>query len=201
MTDPIKPFSLSCERNQYAILDVLQNTFEVGVRHVLEIGSGTGQHAVYFAQHFPEIRWQTSDMVENHVGIQMWLEEAQLANVISPVEYQIGQSQWPKGPVDVVFSANTLHIISVELVKMLIQDLGDNLEKGNQVIFYGPFKYQGEFTAASNVKFERWLKNIDPLRGIRDFETIVELMHDQGFTLLHDINMPANNQLLIFKRL
>lgn len=201
MTDTIKPFSPSCERNQLAILNALKENFTNGVQQVLEIGSGTGQHAVYFAQHLSKITWQTSDIKENHAGIQMWLDESHLDNVKSPIEYQIGQNQWPEGKVDVVFSANTLHIISFELVKVLINDLGQNLKKGTRVMFYGPFKYQGEFTSESNAVFEQWLKEIDPLRGIRDFEVIIELMYEQGFILRLDINMPANNQLLIFERL
>ncbi len=201
MTAAEKPFSPSCERNQIVLLEVLQTQLRTGGRQVLEIGSGTGQHAVFFAQHLPAITWQTSDIKKNHSGIQMWLDEADLDNVLAPIEYQIGKSQWPAVEIDLVFSANTLHIMAFDLVKILIKDMGQNLKKGNRVMFYGPFKYQGEFTSESNAEFELWLKDIDPLRGIRDFEVIDQLMNQQGFILLNDINMPANNQLIIFERL
>lgn len=180
---------------------MLQEHLRSSDKHILEVGSGTGQHAVYFGKHLADLYWQTSDVLMNHEGIQMWLDEAELSHVLAPAEYQIGQSSWPDFDADVVFSANTLHIISTELVQHFISDLGKNLYTGNRFFYYGPFKYNGDFTSPSNAEFERWLKNIDSQRGIRDFECIVELMQAQRFTLLHDLSMPANNQLLIFEKL
>lgn len=200
MAEAEKPYSPSCERNQAAILEVFQKHFRETDRQVLEIGSGTGQHAVYFGQAIKQVIWQTSDVKENHAGINKWLAEAQLTHVLAPIEYTIGESDWPNFEADVVFSANVLHIISFELVQKFILDLGGNLNSGSRVFFYGPFKYQGQFTSASNADFESWLKNIDPLRGIRDFETIEKLMQKQGFNLQLDISMPANNQFLIFEK-
>ncbi|TDR22641.1 DUF938 domain-containing protein [Marinicella litoralis] len=196
-----KPFSPSCERNQSVLLEVLKQHLRTDDKQVLEIGSGTGQHAVFFAENLPALLWQTSDIKANHAGIQLWLDEANLNNVQSPIEYEIGKDQWPDIKADLIFSANTLHIIPFEWVKLLIQSMGQNLRKGALVMFYGPFKYQGEFTSASNADFDLWLKDIDPLRGVRDFETIVALMDEQRLPLRQDINMPANNQMLIFERL
>ncbi len=195
-----KPFSPACERNQQAILAVLQEVLQDAELQLLEVGSGTGQHAVFFGRHLPNITWQTSDVADNHAGINKWLDEAQLKHVLPPLEYQIGQQQWPTADIDVVFSANTLHIISIELVQQLIDDMGKNLQAGTRVVFYGPFKYQGAFTSESNAQFDLWLKDIDPQRGIRDFETIKLWMGKQGFILQQDINMPANNQVLLFEK-
>lgn len=199
-TDEEKPFSPSCERNQAVILATLRKNLRASDQHLLEVGSGTGQHAVYFGQNLPHIIWQTSDVLANHIGIKLWLDEAKLNNVLLPIEYQIGHNQLPAENSDVVFSANTLHIISKVLVNQLIEDLGKNLETGARVIFYGPFKYQGEFTSDSNAEFDLWLRAIDPLRGVRDFEVIERLMSEQGLVMLKDLAMPANNQLLIFEK-
>ena len=195
-----KPFSPACERNQAAILAQLQKLLRHSDKQVLEIGSGTGQHAVYFGQNLPQINWQTSDVTANYHGINSWLQEANLDNVLPPLAYEIGRDQWPVENTDVVFSANTLHIISEALVKQLIQDLGNHLKTGNRVLFYGPFKYKGEFTSESNTEFDLWLKDMDPLSGVRDFEVVEKLLSEQGFILLEDISMPANNQLLLFEK-
>ncbi len=195
-----KPFAPACERNQEVILSILQKKLRKTDRRILEIGSGTGQHAVYFGLNLPHIIWQTSDVKENHVGINMWIDEVKLTNVLPPMEYEIGSSQVSASNIDVVFSANTLHIISEPLVYQLIQDLAENLKAGTRVMFYGPFKYQGKFTSESNADFDLWLKDIDPLRGIRDFEEVNNLMKAQGFTMVEDIVMPANNQFLVFEK-
>jgi len=200
MNEPEKHFAPACERNQAVILQVIQQYLRTSDKHILEIGSGTGQHAIYFGRGLPHIRWQTSDVAANHTGINMWLHEAGLENVLPPAEYEIGHNKWPVENTDVVFSANTVHIISEALVKRLILDLGENLEHGARVMFYGPFKYQGEFTSESNAEFDLWLKDIDPLRGVRDFESIEALMKAQGFALIEDLSMPANNQLLLFEK-
>lgn len=195
-----KPFSPSCERNQQVILDALKKCLRPTDKYIFEIGSGTGQHAVFLAEHLPNIDWQTSDVAENHAGITMWLKEARLDNVLPPLEYEIGENKFPDTVVDVAFSANTLHIISETLVEQLIEDLGQSLKPGTRVMFYGPFKYQGEFTSESNADFDLWLKDLDLKRGIRDIETVTASMSAQNFILLKDISMPANNQLLLFTK-
>ena len=164
-----KPFAPSCERNQAVILKTMQPFIRSDDKQLLEVGSGTGQHAVFLATHLPQLNWQTSDLVANHAGIRMWLDESKLSNVLPPLPYEIGQDNWP-APADVVFTANTLHIMAEALVSRLIQDLGANLISGNRVIIYGPFKYQKQFTSTSNADFDLWLKQQDPVSGIRDFE-------------------------------
>ncbi len=169
-------------------------------KRLLEVGSGTGQHAVYMGQHLPGLAWQTSDVRENHVGIQMWLDEHRLQNVLPPLPYQIGQDPWPDFKADLIFTANTLHIISAELVDQLIVDMGSHLAIGNRVMIYGPFKYQGEYTSESNADFNLWLQERDPLSGIRDFESVHHAMDLQSMKLIADHNMPANNQMLIYEK-
>lgn len=200
MTVIEKPFAPACERNQAVILEQLQQWLSTPGQSVLEIGSGTGQHAVYFAAQIPHITWQTADVIEKHAGINLWLADARLTNVLPPVEYAIGHSQWPDGQYDVVYSSNVLHIISEALVELMISDLGAHLKKAAQVIFYGPFKYSGQYTADSNADFDQWLQAHDPQSGIRDFEVIESLMQQQRFKLVKDITMPANNQLLVFEK-
>ena len=200
MSETEKPFAPACERNQAIILEVLQRVLRPTDKNILEIGSGTGQHAVYIGEKLPDIIWQTSDVKNNHTGIRMWLEEMKLDNVRPPVEYEIGRSKWPVKNIDLVFSANTIHIISETLVKQLIQDLGQHLLLGNRVLFYGPFKYQGDFTSESNAEFDVWLKEQDPLSGIREFELIDDTLNTYGFELVEDIQMPAHNQFLVFEK-
>ena len=195
-----KPFSPACERNQKVILENEQKWLRPTDKHILEIGSGTGQHAVYFGQNLPHITWQTSDVMDNHAGIDMWLAESAAENVKSPLTYEIGRHKFPTVNADVVFSANTLHIISEDLVKQLIVDLGESLKPACRVMFYGPFKYRGEFTSQSNAEFDLWLQDVDPLRGVRDFESIHDLMRQQNFVMITDVTMPANNQLLLFEK-
>lgn len=198
--DTEKPFAPACERNQQVILEVLNKHLTADCKNILEIGSGTGQHAVYMAAKLPQINWFTSDVRINHDGINQWLNESQLDNVSKPFAYEVGVDVWPNVDADVVFTANTLHIISLDLVTKLIDDIGKNLTKGARLMIYGPFKYQGEYTSTSNADFDQWLKDIDERRGIRDFEFIQDSLRRQKFLLIDDIKMPANNQFLIFEK-
>jgi len=193
-----KPFAPSCERNQSVILDVLKSIITDEDKHLLEIGSGTGQHAVFMAPNFPHLQWQTADLEENHAGINMWIDDAKLDNISAPIIYESGQSVFPDIDVDIVFTTNTLHIMSWQNVKVLIKQLGENLKKGAKIIIYGPFNYNRQFTSESNAKFDVWLKQQEPHRGIRNFEDIVQLMLAQSIHLKQDIEMPANNRILYF---
>lgn len=196
MTD--KPFAPSCENNKTPILDVLIEVF--GDRSlVLEIGSGTGQHAVHFAAALPHLQWQTSDLEENHAGIKLWLREAALDNVHPPVELDVTQADWPEG-FDAVFTANTTHIMPWTAVVEMIGRIGEQLPSGGVFCQYGPFNYNGEFTSPSNAGFDRWLKEINPARGIRDFEAVQKQANKAGLTLVKDYAMPANNRLLVWRK-
>ena len=194
-----KPYSESCEQNREPILAVLRVAF--ADRHrALEIGSGTGQHAVYFAPELPHLVWQTADVRAHHPGIHAWLNEAALPNVLPPLELDVNQSPWPSGSYDAVFSANTLHIMGWPEVERFFAGVGALLEPGGVLVVYGPFNYNGQFTSESNARFDVWLKARDPASGVRDFEAVDALARAQGLVLQHDIAMPANNRSLVWQR-
>ena len=191
-----KPFSQSCENNKQAILSALTGEFTQPQR-ILEIGTGSAQHAVYFAAKLPHLTWQTSDLACNHAGIHSWLDSVSLANLQRPILLDLNQP-WPIDNVDGIFTANTLHIVSWPLVINFFQGVGEHLSSGGKLCIYGPFNYQGQFTSQSNADFDVWLKNIDVERGIRDIEAISQLANQQGLILRDDYAMPANNRLLVF---
>ena len=144
-----KPFAESCEQNREPIFQILK-AFVKGKRTLLEIGSGTGQHAVYFARHFPFLEWQTSDLAESHEGIQAWIDDSGLSNIRPPMLLDVGQSDWPERQYDLVFSANTLHILSEAQVAKLFSNLPCVLHENSQALVYGPFNYGGRYTSESN---------------------------------------------------
>ncbi len=193
-----KPVAPACERNRDPILSVLKSAF-ANVKHVLEIGSGTGEHGVYFAEHMPWLEWQCSDVKENLPGIEMWVEEADLSNLPVPIELDVTGTCINRN-YDAVFTANTLHIISTTLVEDFFRVPGSISNNDVALVIYGPFNYNGEFTSESNAQFELWLKQRDPLSGIRDFEWIKQLANNAGFHLIKDHEMPANNRCLHWQR-
>jgi len=192
-----KPFAPSCERNREAILEVLKKTIGDDNKLLLEIGSGTGQHARYFAPEFPHLQWQTSDCESNHEGIKEWIKDGS-SNILSPVSYEVGKDNFPETEADLIFTANTFHIMSWKLVKTLIKQLGKSLKPGSKLIIYGPFNKVGKYTSESNEKFDQWLKDRDPKSGIRSLEDVSSHMLKNGFFLKEEIEMPANNKILIF---
>lgn len=194
-----KPFSQACENNKEPVLQVLERYF-VQAGNVLEIGSGTGQHAVWFARHLPHLVWQTSDLPENHPGIRQWLNEARLPNLKSPVELDVSSNAWPVDQVDYVFSANTAHIMPWPAVIKMFAGVGKRLVSGGVFGLYGPFNYQGAFTSDSNAAFDRCLREKASHRGIRDFEAIQQQAGENGLLLLEDVAMPANNRLLVWRK-
>ena len=194
----MKPFSESCERNKEPILNVLREHFSSATQ-VLEIGSGTGQHAVHFARQMPHLTWQTADLPANHEGIRLWLEEAGLKNVLPPLTLDmLSPETWPLTTFDALFSANTFHIMSWAAVQRAFDFIGAALAPGGVLAVYGPFNYGGEYTSDSNRNFDVWLKNRDPLSAIRDFEAVNALAQAQGLRLTADVSMPANNRTLIW---
>ena len=150
----MKPYSESCEQNRNPILEVLNEEL-VNTGSLLEIGSGTGQHAVYFAPHFPNLHWQTSDLEANHDGIKQWLTEANLPNTLHPLELDVGSSNWPKTQFEFVYSANTAHIMSWAMVVNMLEQIGKILKPGGKFCLYGPFNYNGRYTSESNLRFDQ----------------------------------------------
>jgi len=196
-----KPHSPSCDRNRDPILAVLRKHL-ADRRELLEIGSGTGQHAVYFAAALPHLIWQTSDVAENLPGIREWLDDAGLANTPAPLLLDVsGKSgRWPVKQYDAVFSANTLHIMSWVEVVGLFQRLCSVLADDAVLAIYGPFNYNGQFTSESNAAFNDWLKARGEHMAIRNFEAVNALADAIGLRLLQDVAMPANNRMLIWRR-
>jgi cyclopropane fatty-acyl-phospholipid synthase-like methyltransferase len=195
-----KPFAESCVQNREPIIAVLRDVF-ADRRRVLEIGSGTGQHAVYFAPELPHLVWQTADVTQHHAGIRAWLEEAALPNVLPPLALDVNQPDWPVERYDAVFSANTLHIMGWPEVEKFFAGVGAVLEVGGVLAVYGPFNYNGAFTSDSNARFDAWLKSRDPASGVRDFEAVDALAHAQGLALQQDVAMPSNNRTLVWRRI
>ena len=193
------PFSQSCENNKDPILSVLHRHFDKA-GNVLEIAGGTGQHAEYFAAHLPHLHWQSSDMPENLETLKPRIALALLPNLPPPLPFDVTQEHIDLAPVDYVFSANSLHIMPADAVTHFFRHLHTLLKPGGMLCIYGPFKYSGDFTSASNAQFDQWLKQRNPHSGIRDFETVNALAQDAGMSLLEDNAMPANNQLLVFRK-
>ena len=199
-----KPYSPSCDRNREPILAVLREHFAT-CHDVLEIGSGTGQHAVYFAAAMPWLRWQCSDVADNLPGIRMWLDEAALPNTPAPIELDVARGPWPTQTFgaprfDAVFSANSLHIMGWAEVEALFAGLDALLAPGASLVVYGPFNYGGDYTSDSNREFDGWLKARDPRSAIRDFEAVDALAQAIGLRLVADLAMPANNRCLVWRR-
>jgi cyclopropane fatty-acyl-phospholipid synthase-like methyltransferase len=194
------PFSQACENNKDPILSVLQDTI-ANKESLLEIAGGTGQHAVYFAGHFPELHWQSSDIPDNVDTLNLRLIDAGLHNLPRALSLDVNQSDWACDRVDAIFSANSLHIMSTASVENFFRGVGRTLHKGGLLLVYGPFKYGNRFTTESNAQFDRWLKARDPASGVRDFEWIDSLARAQNLQLLKDHAMPANNQLLVWKEI
>jgi cyclopropane fatty-acyl-phospholipid synthase-like methyltransferase len=195
----MKPYAESCDENREPILYVIQPLLK-HCASVLEIGSGTGQHAVYFAEKFPHLLWQASDCIEYHAGINMWLQEAGLENTPAPIELDVSTSAWPQQKFDAVFSANTAHIMHWPDVEAMFAGAGSVLSAGGRLLLYGPFNYDNQYTSDSNARFDSWLKSRDPGSGIRNFEDLDKLAQQAGMLLRCDYEMPANNRILYWEK-
>lgn len=195
----MKPFAESCEQNKFPILEVLRTEF-AAVSRVLEIGSGTGQHAVFFAAQLPHLEWQTSDVTDYHPGIHAWIDAAGLANVLAPLRLDVVRDAWPDAIYDGVFSANTAHIMGWPEVEAMFTGIGAVLACGGRFCLYGPFNYGGKYTSASNARFDQWLKARDPRSGVRNFEDLDGLAQAAGLRLVQDYAMPANNRTLVWTK-
>lgn len=192
------PFSEACERNKEPILAVLREAF-ADRRRVVEIGAGTGQHAVHFARHLPHVVWQPTDRAEWLEGLAARVAAEGPPNLLPPVELDVLREPWAAVRGDAVFSANTLHIMSWPAVEALFAGLGRILEPGGVLAVYGPFRYRGAFTTPSNAEFDAMLRERDPASGVRGFEAVDALAGAAGLALLADHPMPANNQLLVWR--
>lgn len=196
-----KPYSEACERNRDPVLVQLRTRF-ADVQSVLEIGSGTGQHAVHFAAALPWLTWQCSDRAEHLPGICTWLEDAQLPNTPAPIELDVALHPWPAFPrkFDAVFSANTLHIMGWTEVEAFFAGIAAVLADNGVLTIYGPFNYGGAYTSESNRQFDTWLATRDARSAIRDFEAVDALAVAAGLRVVDDAEMPANNRCITWRR-
>ena len=198
------PFSQACENNKQPILEVLQTELQ-GFNHVLEVGSGTGRHSVHFAPNLPDIQWQTSDVISNHRHIVAWHTAYPAPNLYSPLAFDLAHDSVPVNdylnlPYDAMFTANTLHIISWPLVERLFALTDEALPTDGKLIIYGPFNEHGKYTSEGNQRFDAMLRAGNPDSGIRDKEDIVSLANAHYLQLSQTYAMPANNQLLVFRK-
>lgn len=194
-----KPYSQACEQNYPYILQAIKTWLDQA-KTVLEIGSGTGQHAVKFAKDLPHLIWQTSDVKDNHDGINQWIISANLDNLLTPVEMQIPDKIPPIIKYDLIFSANNLHIMSLSEAEYFFKVSSQRLKPNGNLIVYGPFNYNGDYTSESNARFDVWLKNNCSTSCIKDFEEVCKWGNNQQLELTNDIPMPANNRILIWQK-
>jgi SAM-dependent methyltransferase len=192
-------FSQAADNNKAPILTVLTEWLGDGAR-VLEVGSGAGQHAVNMAQALPRITWQPSDCSDVLPALTNNVSAYGGPNVLTPISLDLALNQWPSVLVDCVYAANVMHIVSPALGENLIRGAAKSLAEGGLLVLYGPYKYSGAFTTPSNADFDQWLKTRDRQSGIRDFEWVSGLATDAGLALVEDRPMPANNQMLAFRR-
>ncbi|MFU8832688.1 MAG: DUF938 domain-containing protein [Wenzhouxiangella sp.] len=194
------PFSPACERNKAPIGEVLQKNLPENA-HVLEIGAGTGQHAVYFSQLMPGVNWQSTDVAENVPSLRARFELEAPDRLPPPLALDVRDENWPPGPYDAVFTANTLHIMPYDLAPLLVRGAAAVLVPGGRLICYGPFHDNGVHTAPSNESFDRSLRARDARMGIRDAVEFQRLARSCGLALEADLALPANNRMLLFTRL
>jgi len=189
----------ACERNKAPILEVLRTELAAAAS-VLEIGSGTGQHAVHFAAGLPHLTWQPSDLAENLPALAERVRLQAVPNLRAPLTLDVRDDPWPVTPLDAVFSANTLHIMAWSAVLEFFRGVGSVLQAPGVLCVYGPFRYHGRHTSNSNAEFDCWLKARDPDSGVRDFGTLDALARARGLSLAADHAMPANNRMLVWRK-
>jgi SAM-dependent methyltransferase len=194
-----KQFSQACENNKSPILEVLREAFE-DVGRVLEVGSGTGQHAVHFAKHLPHLTWVPSDVPGNLGSIRAWREDADLPNLAEPLELDLFEDDWSVGGFDAFYTANVIHVTPWEATERIFAHADAVLEPSGLLFFYGPFEYEDRELEPSNVGFNRWLKEQDPEYGIRLFEDLAALADEHDFLLEDDRAMPANNRSIWWRK-
>lgn len=194
-----KPCAEYAERNAAPILEVLQHEFR-NCENVLEIGSGTGQHAVRFASELDHLHWQTSDLEENHPGIRAWVDDSNLANVAAPLALDVTTHDVPEASYDAVFSSNTAHIMSFDAVVRMFAVVGKALRPNGVFCLYGPFRMSAAFNTDSNATFDANLRSRDPAMGIRDLEALDGLAAEHELARVGLYAVPSNNLVAVWRK-
>ena len=193
------PFSEACERNKGPILEVLRKVFsKTGT--VLEIGSGTGQHAVHFSTHLSHLVWQPTELGERVAMLKSRIDLEGPGNLLPAKELDVLRNNWELEKTDAVFIANVFHIAPIEVMHTCLIGTSKCLKRLGILSVYGPFRFDGKFTSPSNAEFDYSLKTNNPEWGIRDFEQLCQVAEEEGLAFQHNYSMPANNQLLVFKK-
>ena len=191
-------YSQAAENNKAPIADILGRHLPSNAT-VLEIGSGTGQHALHMSDTIPGITWLPSEREAVVPILRANLALYGSNNIQLPLLLDLADFSWSGDPVDVVYAANVMHIVSESLGERLVQLAAEALKPSGLLMLYGPYKYDGQFTTESNATFDQWLKDRDPASGLRDFGALIATAQCVGLTLTQDYAMPANNQMLIFE--
>jgi cyclopropane fatty-acyl-phospholipid synthase-like methyltransferase len=194
-----RPFATSAERNAEPILEVLQTEFKNCTR-VIEIGSGTGQHAARFATELTHLSWQTSDLQENHAGIEAWVEHAAVSRLLAPLALDVRDDKLADRHYDAAYSSNTAHIMGIDAVENMFTILGEALSARGVFCLYGPFREDGEFNSPSNAAFDASLRSRDSAMGIRDIEALDTIATASGMRRKRLYAMPANNHIAVWRK-
>lgn len=192
-------YSPAAEKNKGPILEALRERLPLRA-HVLEVGSGSGQHALHFTEALPKLRWQPTERHDGLTALAANLAAVGRATILPPLALDLVSGPWPAGPFDAVYAANVMHIVSVPLGEALLRGAASVLREGGQLLLYGPYKFGGTFTTESNAEFDRWLKAQDPASGVREFEAVARVAETAGLELGDNRAMPSSNQLLCFFR-
>ena len=192
-------YSPAAEKNKGPILEALRERLPLRAQ-VLEVGSGSGQHALHFTEALPKLRWQPTERPDGLTALAANLAAVRRATILPPLALDLAAGSWPSGPFDAVYAANVMHIVSVPLGEALLRGAASVLREGGQLLLYGPYKFGGTFTTESNAEFDRWLKAQDPASGVREFEAVARVAETAGLELGDNRAMPSSNQLLCFFR-
>lgn len=194
-----KPHAEYAQRNARPILEVLRHELS-GHTHVLEIGSGTGQHAIFFAAELTHVQWQTSDLEENHDGIRAWIAEAGLSNVHGPLSLDVTRANVSDTSYDAVYSSNTAHIMGPNAVVAMFGLVGRILRRDGRFVLYGPFRQAGRFNTQSNADFDADLRSRDRSMGIRDLDELDKLGAENGLRRMNLYAVPSNNLVAVWQK-
>ncbi|MEC8716497.1 MAG: DUF938 domain-containing protein [Pseudomonadota bacterium] len=192
-------YSPAAEKNKGPILEALRERLPLRA-HVLEVGSGSGQHALHFTEALPKVRWQPTERSDGLTALAANLAAVGRATILPPLALELASGPWPAGPFAAVYAANVMHIVSELLGETLLRGAASVLREGGQLLLYGPSKFGGTFTTESTAEFDRWLKAQDPASGVREFEAVARVAETAGLELGDNRAMPSSNQLLCFFR-